>query len=96
MIFGMKYHDFHDFLWDAMKIWIHEDSRKPEFFFYSLQETLTIIYHSIENFMGYKMILNSKDRYTVLKNSSVSQFSKTVKALIFGTMSECYVVILWN
>jgi hypothetical protein len=74
-----------------MQIWIHEDSRKPEFF-YSLKETLTIIYRLIKNFMGYNLILNSRGKDTVLKYYFVSHFSKNMKNPLFGAMFECYVL----
>jgi hypothetical protein len=41
--------------------------------FVSQNETSTITYHSIENFMGYKMMLNSRSKYAVFKISSIPQ-----------------------
>ena len=40
---------------------------------------LLYICRSIENFMGYKMILNYGDQCTALKNSSLPHFSNTMK-----------------
>ena len=48
-------------------------------FCHSQNETSTIIYHSIENFMGYKMMLNSRGKYAAFKNSSVSHFWGNMK-----------------
>ena len=42
-------------------------------------KTPTIIYYSIENFMGYKMMPNSRDKYTAFKNFSTSYFRGTMK-----------------
>ena len=39
----------------------------------------TVIYQSIENFMGYKMMPNSRDEYTAFKNFSVWCFRETMK-----------------
>ena len=48
-------------------------------FCHSKNETSTIIYHSIENFMGYKIMLNCRGKYAAFKNSSVSHFWGTMK-----------------
>jgi hypothetical protein len=48
-------------------------------FCHSQNEISTIIYHSIENFMGYKMMLNYRGKYTALKIFSLPHFSKTMK-----------------
>ena len=45
----------------------------------SQNETSTIKYHSIENFMGYKMMLTCMGKYAVLKISSILQYPKTMK-----------------
>jgi hypothetical protein len=41
--------------------------------------TSTIIYHSIENFMGYKTMLNSRGKYAALKISSILQYPEPMK-----------------
>ncbi len=48
-------------------------------FCHSQNETSTIIYHSIENFMGYKMMLNCRGEYAAVKISSIPQYPKTMK-----------------
>ncbi len=48
-------------------------------FCHSQNETSTIIYHSIENFMGYKMMLNCMGKYATLKISSIPQYPKIMK-----------------
>ncbi len=48
-------------------------------FCHSQNETSTILYHSIENFMGYKMMLNCRDEYAAFKISSIPQYPKTMK-----------------
>ena len=48
-------------------------------FCHSQNETLTIIYNSIENFIGYKMLLNFGDKYAVLQIFSISYHPKTMK-----------------
>ncbi len=58
-------------------------------FCHSRNETPTIIYHSIENFMSYKMMLNGRGKYAVLKISSIPQYPKTMKNSYILTLCLC-------
>ncbi len=58
-------------------------------FCHSQNETSTIIYHSIENFMGYKMMLNYRGKYVALKISSMPQYPKTMKNSYILTVCLC-------
>ena len=48
-------------------------------FCHSQNEISTIIYHSIENFMDYKIMLNCRGKYAALKIPSIPQYPKTMK-----------------
>ena len=57
----------------SMRIFVNQS------FCYSQTETSIIIYHSIENFKGYKMMLNYRGKYGALKIFSIPQYPKTMK-----------------
>ena len=61
-----------------MEILTHSNFRKLQFHMW-LKRIPTIIRRSLENFMGYKVILTYGHKYTALKDSSLSHFSNTMK-----------------
>ena len=53
----------------------------------------TIIYHSIDNFMGYKMMVNHRGKYVTFKVSSVPQYPKTMKNSYTLTLRQSYLCL---
>ena len=75
---------------NPIQLLFDEKARELEFF-HSYKETSTNIYYSIEHFLAYKMILNSRGRCVGFKSFSISYFPNTMKkphilALYLGDM----------